>query len=135
MLSTTLEPENRLVARNLEKHWEVKLRAVEAVERDDAQWQRQHDTTLSGADRQAILDLGQNLPAVWYAETTTPTDRKRIVRLVVRDVILDRSRTPEQVWLQINWQTGATTQQWVPRHLTRYSERGNVDTLRQRLQV
>jgi len=115
----TVEPENRLVARNLEKHWEVKLRAVEAVERDYAQWQRQHDTTLSGADRQAILDLGQNLPAVWYAETTTPTDRKRIVRLMVRDVILDRSRTPEQVWLQINWQTGATTQQWVPRHLTR----------------
>ncbi len=77
-----VEPENRLVARNLEKHWEAKLRAVEAVERDYAQWQRQHDTVLSGADHQAILDLGQNLPALWYAETTTPVDRKRIVRLV-----------------------------------------------------
>ncbi len=47
---------------------------------------------------------------------------------------MDRSRAPEQVWLQINWQTGATTQQWVQRRLTRYDERGNVDTLRQRLQ-
>jgi DNA invertase Pin-like site-specific DNA recombinase len=129
-----VEPENRLVARNLERHWEATLRAVEAVERDYGQWQGQHDTGLSGADRQAILDLGQNLPALWYAETTTPVDRKRLVRLVVRDVIMDRSRAPEQVWLQINWQTGATTQQWVQRRLTRYGERGNVETLRQRLQ-
>jgi DNA invertase Pin-like site-specific DNA recombinase len=130
-----VEPENRLVARNLEKHWEAKLRAVEEVERDYAQWQAQHDTALSGADRQAILALGQNLPALWHAETTTPADRKRIVRLVVRDVILDRSRVPEKVWLQINWQTGATTEQWVPRRVTRYGEHAGVEQLRQRLQA
>jgi DNA-binding transcriptional MerR regulator len=133
MLSTTLEPENRLVARNLERHWEAKLRAVEAVERDYQQWQGQHTTVLSPADRQAILALGQNLPALWHAATTTPADRKRITRLVVREVILDRTRVPEQVWLQINWQTGATTQHWVLRHVTRYGERADVEQLRQRL--
>ena len=128
-----VEPENRLVARNLERHWEAKLRAVEAVERDYQQWQGQHTTVLSPADRQAILALGQNLPALWHAATTTPADRKRIIRLVVREVILDRTRAPEQVWLQINWQTGAMTQHWVPRHITRYGERTNVEQLRQRL--
>jgi DNA invertase Pin-like site-specific DNA recombinase len=128
-----VEPENRLVARNLERHWETKLRAVEAVEREYAQWQGHHTTTLSAGDRQEILDLGQNLPTLWHAETTTPADRKRIVRLVVRDVILDRTRMQGQVWLQINWQTGATTQQWVPRHITRYGERTDVERLRQRL--
>jgi len=128
-----VEPENRLVARNLERHWEAKLRAVEAVERDYQQWQGQHTTVLSPTDRQAILALGQNLPALWHAATTTPADRKRIIRLVVREVILDRTRAPEQVWLQINWQTGAMTQHWVPRHITRYGERADVDQLRQRL--
>jgi len=128
-----VEPENRLVARNLERHWEAKLRAVEAVERDYHQWQGQHTTVLSPADRQAILALGQNLPALWHAATTTPADRKRITRLVVREVILDRTRAPEQVWLQINWQTGAMTQHWVPRHITRYGERVDVEQLRQRL--
>src|SRR5262249_61335487 len=34
-----VEPENRLVARNLERHWEAQLRAVEAVERD---YQKSH---------------------------------------------------------------------------------------------
>ena len=129
-----VEPENRLVARNLERHWEAKLRAVEAVERDYTQWQGQHTTVLSPVDRQAILALGQNLPALWHAATTTPADRKRIIRLVVREVILDRTRAPEQVWLQINWQTGAMTQHWVPRHITRYGERTDMAQLRQRLQ-
>ncbi len=128
-----VEPENRLVARNLEKHWEAKLRALEEVERDYATWQGQHDTALSGADRQAILDVGQNLPALWYAATTTPADRKRLVRLVVRDVILDRSRAPDQVWLQINWQTGARTEQWTPRRISRYRDQAGIENLRQRL--
>jgi hypothetical protein len=130
-----VEPENRLVARNLEKHWEAKLRVAEEVEREYATWQSQRHAALSGADRQAILALGQNLPAVWHAATTTPADRKRIVRLVVRDVILDHSRAPEKVWLQINWQTGATPEQWVARPVRRYHERANVETLRQRLQA
>jgi hypothetical protein len=77
-----VEPENRLVARNLERHWEAKLRAVEVVERDYGQWQSQQTTVLSTADRQEILALGQNLPALWHAATTTPADRKRIIRLV-----------------------------------------------------
>ena len=129
----TVEPENRLVARNLEKHWEEKLRAVEEVEREYAQWQSQRQTSLSPADRQAILSLGQNLPALWDAATTTPADRKRIIRLVMRDVILDRTRAPEKVWLQINWQTGATTQHWVDRPVKYYREQANVESLRQRL--
>ena len=48
-------PENRLVARTLEQHWEAKLRAAATVEQDDATWQRQRHRALSGGDRQAIL--------------------------------------------------------------------------------
>ena len=130
-----VEPDNRLVARNLERHWESKLRAVEALERDYEQGRRQHPTTLSAADRQDILALGQNLPKLWTAATTTNADRKRIVRLVIREVIIDRTRAQGQVWLQLNWQTGAITQQWVTRQVTRYHDVGNLDDLRQRLQT
>ncbi len=130
-----VEPENRLVARNLEKHWETKLRAVEEAEQDYAKWQGQYDTALSGTDRQAILDVGQNLPALWHAATTTAADRKRLLRLVVREVILDRSRAPDQVWLQINWQTGASTEQWAPRRISRYRDQAGIENLRHRLQA
>ena len=131
----TVEPDNRLVARNLERHWETKLRAVEALERDYAQWRRQHPPTLSATDRQEILALGQNLPTLWTAATTTNADRKRIVRLVIREVILDQTRAKEKVWLQLNWQTGAITQHWVTRSVTRYQDLSNLDALRQRLQA
>ena len=73
--------------------------------------------------------------ALWHAATTTPADRKRIVRLVVRDVILDRHRVPEKVWLQINWQTGACTEQWVQRRVSRYCDQAGVEMLRERLEA
>jgi hypothetical protein len=128
-----VEPENRLVARNLAKPWEAKLRAAAAVEQEYAKWPRPRHTALAGGDRQAILELGQHLPAVWYAAATTPADRKRIVRLVVRDVILDRRRAPEKVWLQVNWQSGATTEQWVQRQVSRSRDQAGIETLRARL--
>ena len=131
----TVEPDNRLVARNLERHWETKLRAVEALERDYEQWRRQHPPTLSMTDRQEILALGQNLPALWTAETTTPADHKRIVRLIIREVIIDQTRTQEKVWVQLNWQTGAITQHWVTRSVNRYRDVANLDALRGRLQA
>jgi uncharacterized protein YndB with AHSA1/START domain len=131
----TVEPDNRLVARNLERHWETKLRAVEALERDYEQWRCQHPPTLSATDRQEILALGQNLPKLWTAATTTNADRKRIVRLVIREVILDQTRAKEKIWLQLNWQTGAITQHWLTRPVTRYHDLGNLNDLRQRLQT
>ena len=130
-----VEPDNRLVARNLERHWETKLRAVDALERDYEQWRRQHPPTLSATDRQEILALGQNLPNLWTAATTTNADRKRIVRLVIREVILDQTRAKEKVWLQLNWQTGAITQHWITRSVTRYQDLSNLNDLRQRLQA
>lgn len=121
------------MARNLERHWETKLRAVEALERDYEQWRRQHSPTLLATDRQDILALGQNLPKLWTAATTTNADRKRMVRLVIREVIIDQTREKGKVWLQLHWQTGAITQQRVTRQVTRYQDIGNLDDLRQRL--
>jgi hypothetical protein len=50
-------------------------------------------------------------------------------------VILDQTRAKEKVWIQLNWQTGAITQHWVPRAVTRYQDLSNLDDLRQRLQA
>src|SRR5262245_66688251 len=91
MLSTTLEPENSLVARSLEHLWEEKLRAVEQVEKEFEAWRKQHHAALTDKDRQQILALGENLPKLWSAPSTTNADRKQIIRLVIKNVILDRT--------------------------------------------
>jgi hypothetical protein len=61
--SQAVEPENRLVARSLEKQWEEQLRAVEAVEKEYQAWSSTRLRALTQADREAILALGSDLPA------------------------------------------------------------------------
>lgn len=128
-----VEPEHRLVARTLEQQWETALRAVEQLEQEYETWRGRQALTVTDADRQAMLALGTDLPALWHAVTTTAADRKRLLRLVVREVILDQHRAPGQVWLQINWQTGAYTEHGVQRRVRSYRDHAHRDGLEQRL--
>lgn len=128
-----VEPENRLVARSLEREWEDKLRAVEKAEQDYQTWRKRNQLELTAADRQDIIALGEDLPKVWHAPTTTPADRKQIVRLLVKEVILDQSRAHGMVWFQINWQTGATSEHWFVRRVTGYAEYAHLEALQQRI--
>jgi hypothetical protein len=130
-----VDPENRLVARTLEHQWEEKLRAVEQVEQEYAAWQRRQQVVVTPADREAILALGTDLPTLWHAATTTAADRKRLLRLVIREVLLDKHRGRGQVWIQINWQTGACTEHWVQRRVLGYAQYAEVERLEQRVRA
>ena len=57
-----VEPENRLVARSLERTWEERLRAAEAIEQEYARWRRDEPLVLSQADHAALQVLGEDLP-------------------------------------------------------------------------
>jgi hypothetical protein len=50
-----------------------------------------------------------NLPGIWQAPTTTPADRKQMVRCLIREVSLDSFSVPGQTRLHIRWQTGCIT--------------------------
>ena len=128
-----VEPENRLVARSLERTWEEKLRAVEAVEQEHARWQSQEPLVIGVAERAALQRLGENLPRIWQAPTTSAADRKRILRFVVREVVLDQKRAQGQVWLKIVWQTGAASEHSLQRRVHTYRDYIDVERLRQRI--
>jgi hypothetical protein len=68
--------------------------------------------TVTADDREQILALAQDLPAIWSAPTTTAADRKQLLRLLIDSVLVDNRRQVGQTWLQINWRTGATTEHW-----------------------
>jgi DNA invertase Pin-like site-specific DNA recombinase len=129
----TVEPENRLVARSLEQQWEEKLRAVEAVEKEYQVWSHTRLAPITEVDRVAIMELGSHLPALWSAETTTNADRKQMLRLVIREVIVDGKRTHGQVWVQINWQTGAHEEFCYKRSVRTYEASADVEALEQRV--
>jgi DNA invertase Pin-like site-specific DNA recombinase len=128
-----VEPENRLVARSLERQWEEKLRAVEAVEKAYQAWSSTRLVALTQADREAIVALGSDLPALWQAPTTTSAERKQMLRLVIRDVIVDGKRAHGQVWVQINWQTGAYEEFCYTRSVRSYGASADVAAIEQRV--
>jgi DNA invertase Pin-like site-specific DNA recombinase len=102
-----VEPENRLVARNLEKDWNEKLAASEQLEREQAALPAWAAPRLSPEERQRILNLAEDLPALWQAPTTTPAERKHLLRLLVKDVTLTKQANTIRVALR--WQTDVST--------------------------
>jgi hypothetical protein len=129
----SVEPENRLVARSLERAWEERLRRVEQIEQEYTAWRREQAVSISDCDRQEILALGEDLPRLWNAMTTTSADRKQIVRLVIKEVTLDQKRRRGYVWMRIIWQTGSTSEHWFQRVVQGYAQHADQDRLRQRI--
>jgi hypothetical protein len=128
-----VEPENRLVARSLERVWEEKLRGVEAIEQDYERWRCDEPLVLTEADRDALLKLGEDLPGIWHSPSTTASERKSILRLVIREVILDQKRERGQVWFKIHWQSGATSEHSLQRRVHTYGDYIDPEHLRRRV--
>lgn len=78
-----VEPENRLVARQLETGWQQALHEQRALIEDHDRFQQTTPTTLTPAQQQAITTAAADLPDLWHAATTTDTDRKQIIRAVL----------------------------------------------------
>jgi len=74
-----VEPENRLVARTLEKQWELCLSNLKDAEKEFERRQRQSLKRLTPDQRHSIRNLGQDLKRVWQAPTTTHRDKKELL--------------------------------------------------------
>jgi len=128
-----VEPENRLVARSLERVWEEKLRVAEAIEQDYERWRSDEPLVLSESDRQALQKLGEDLPGIWHAPSTTSAERKGILRLIICEVVLDQKRFQGQVWFKILWQTGATSEHSLQRRVHTYGDYIDLERLQSRV--
>jgi hypothetical protein len=78
-----VEPDNRLVARTLERDWEAALTEQARLEAEYQRLKRTQAQAPSAAELAAIRELTQDLPALWRAETTTQAERQTIVRLLL----------------------------------------------------
>jgi hypothetical protein len=129
-----VEPENRLVARSLERAWEDRLRAADAVEQEYRQWRQRDPIVLQAEDYKALEALASDLPTLWRAPTTRPEERKRILRLIIQEVLLDQKRSRGEVWVKIIWQTGAVSEHRMLRRVHSYNDDyADLDYLRDRI--
>jgi len=121
-----VEPENRVVARELERRWNQKLVELEEVKKKAEQKLTVH-RPLTEAEVEKARRLGQDLPAVWRATTTTNRDKKRLLRCLIEEVQL---RTDgEKNHARIVWKGGATTDLEVRRMAKGEARRTPEDTV------
>ncbi|MGH7331262.1 MAG: recombinase family protein [Candidatus Rokuibacteriota bacterium] len=111
-----VDPDNRLVAAELERRWNEKLDRVAQLEQAQQKAEEQAQWDLTAEERAAISSLSRDLPAIWAAATTTNQERKRLLRLAIEGVQLDGVTCAGQIEVQVRWRSGVVTRLTVPRH-------------------
>ena len=114
-----VDPDNRLVAGELERRWNAALAAVDELEKELEALVRQRPAVLGAEERQRLLRMGADLEAAWHHPAATAVTRKRIIRAVLREVVAHSE--DDQIRLLLHWQGGDHT------HLTvRKNRRGQT---------
>jgi hypothetical protein len=129
-----VEPENRMVARSLESHWEERLRALRTWEEAYARFAREEPRGLSLADQAAIAALASDVPALWHAEQTRPEERQEIARLLLRQVVVTVSPNSQHVAVRLVWTGGGETSHTLIRPVQRYEQMEDCQKLMSRIE-
>jgi DNA invertase Pin-like site-specific DNA recombinase len=103
-----VEPENRLVARTLERALEEKLAAQRRAENDLATQRARRPAALTEEELAWLSRAGADIKAIFDAPTTTARERKQLLRAVISEVVVTVHRDADRADLRIIWQGGAT---------------------------
>jgi DNA invertase Pin-like site-specific DNA recombinase len=107
-----VDPDNRLVAAELERRWEAALNEVrvaqEAVARQSTQ-QSIAQMTVGKALSDKVVRLSGRLPEIWADRGTTDAQRKALLRCLVDKVVLDRGEH-DVSHVRIVWRGGAVSE-------------------------
>jgi len=129
-----VEPENRLVAGELERRWNEALAGLEAAEARLAEGVAQERPVTEG-ERARLSELGRDLEAAWNHPAASPSLKKRILRTVLVEVVADIADDPPRIELKLHWAGGVHTSLSVGKNRTgrhgRSTDRTAIDLLRE----
>ncbi|MDP9073708.1 MAG: recombinase family protein [Actinomycetota bacterium] len=121
-----VDPGNRLVADNLEADWNDALRGLRDAQ-DDYQRSAASQATLSEEHKSRIRTLASDFPALWNNPATPQRERKRMARLLIDDVTINKG---DQIHLHVRFRGGQTTTVVIPTPLKSWQIRQTArDTL------
>lgn len=128
-----VEPENRLVARQLAQEWENALQAEQQLKEEYERFSHEQPKQLTNEEKQEIHQLAESLPALWFAETTTHAQRKELVRQVIQKITVNVEGDSEQVQVSIEWNGGFVGQATIIRPVAKWTQLSNYSQLCERL--
>lgn len=117
-----VDPDNRLVAAELETRWNAALAHTREIESlmDQAKGARKPTPAV---DRQALLSLATNLPAVWNSDAADMKLKQRIARLLIQEIVADVDEQVSEIVLVIHWVGGRHSELRVPKNKTGHHSR------------
>ena len=102
-----VDPANRLVAATLEQRWNEALQAQAAAQEELNRQRQEQGLEVTDEQKGQLLALAKDLPRLWHSPSTSAHDRKRMLRLLIKDVTVERVRPERKALLHIRWQGGA----------------------------
>ena len=115
----TTDPDNRLVASELEHRWNEALQKVQQLEmRID---QEVRGRQISPVSAEEFERLAGDLKKVWSHPETDARLKKRIVRTLIEEVVVDVDAAAGEIITVIHWKGGAHTEVRIPRRRRGYS--------------
>ena len=112
-----VDPDNRLVAAELEARWNAALQSAGGVE----QRLRQNELPDNAArlpDKATLASLAQDLPAVWNSAAAEMRLKQRIIRILIEEIIADVDESTTEIVLMIHWAGGRHSELRVKKNLT-----------------
>jgi DNA invertase Pin-like site-specific DNA recombinase len=103
------DPSNRLVASTLERRWNEALLRVDQITTEATQFEAKEARVATPEQKAKVLALARDLPRLWQASSTQAKDRKRILRLLIRDITVEKLAEQRQLILHVRWQGGTCT--------------------------
>ena len=102
-----VDPANRLVAGTLERRWNDALLHLDELSKEAAEYQHQEAHVATPEQKAKVIALARDLPRLWRAPTTQSKDRKRMLRLLIKDITIEKLANQKQLLAHIRWQGGA----------------------------
>lgn len=129
-----IEPENRMVARQLALEWETSLNLHQKLQEDYQRFTHQQPRLLSVEEQQSIRNLAQDIPRLWSAATTTQSQRKEIIRQLIHKIILNIEGDTEKVKLSVEWMGDFTNTFELIRPVAKWTQLSTYPQLCQRIE-
>jgi DNA invertase Pin-like site-specific DNA recombinase len=124
-----VEPENRLVARELERQWEQQLSALQQLQEEYTRFRVQEPSVLTEADRQMIRALSSSIRTLWHASDTSPGERKTILRHLLERVTVTAPADTQRMEVTLQWAGGFVSEHQLLRPVARYEQLDNYEAL------
>ena len=108
-----VDPSNRLVANTLERRWNETLLQLQDLTKQAEEFQRKEARVFTPEQKATVLALARDFPRLWHAPSTQAKDRKRMLRLLIKDITVNKLVEQRQLSVHIRWQGGACTDLFV----------------------